>query len=222
MGHVVAHSAFITEFEVGLSGGFTPQNIYANFSAHGGKIMDDSITLTPPVSARDHIEGREDAPVILVEYADYQCPYCGAAHPVIKRLQKSLGKKLRFVFRNFPLTQSHPYALLAAQASEAAALQGKFWEMHDVIFENQEQLEPEALPAWARQIGLDVSQFVKAVGEGRLTKRIEEDYASGIASGVNGTPSFFINGIKYEGEDDFDSLRAVLLGAEARASEHLH
>ena len=184
--------------------------------------MNDSATLTSPVSARDHIDGHEDAPVTLVEYADYQCPYCGKAHPVIKRLQKSLGKKLRFVFRNFPLTHSHPYALLAAQAAEAAALQGKFWKMHDVIFENQDHLEPDVLPRWAHEIGLDVNQFAKAVSEGRVTKRIEEDYASGLESGVDGTPTFFINGIKYEGGDDFDSLRAALLEAESQARERKH
>jgi protein-disulfide isomerase len=174
--------------------------------------MNDS-TLKPRVSARDHIEGNEDALVTLVEYADYQCPYCGAAHPVIQRLQKSLGKKLRFVFRNFPLTHAHPYALLAAQAAEAAALQGEFWKMHDLIFENQEELEPEVLQVWAHKIGLDVDQFAKAVREERVTKRIEEDYASGLDSGVDGTPSFFINGTRYEGEDDYDSLRAALLDA---------
>ena len=175
------------------------------------------LTLTPPVSGRDHIEGDEHGLVTLVEYADYQCPYCGAAHPVIKRLQKSLGKKLRFVFRNFPLTHSHPYALLAAQAAEAAALQGKFWEMHDLIFENQEQLEPEVLPRWAHEIGLDVNQFAQAVGEGKVTKRIEEDYASGLESGVEGTPSFFINGTRYESEDDYDSLCAALIHAAKTA-----
>jgi len=184
--------------------------------------MNDSISLTPPVSARDHIEGHEDAPVTLLEYGDYQCPYCGVAHPVIKRLQKSLGKKLRFVFRNFPLTHAHPYALLAAQAAEAAGLQGKFWEMHDLIFENQEQLEPEILPAWAHQIRLDVNQFAKAVSEGKVTKRIEEDYASGLESGVDGTPSFFINGTRHKGEDDHDSLHAALLEAEVQASQRKH
>jgi len=169
--------------------------------------------LTPRVSARDHIEGNEDALVTLVEYADYQCPYCGSAHPVIKRLQKSLGNTLRFVFRNFPLTDSHPYALLAAEAAEVAALQGKFWEMHDLIFENQEQLEPDVLPVWARRIGLDLDQFAKAIREGKVTKRIEQDYASGVESGVDGTPTFFINGTPYEDEDDYDSLRAALLYA---------
>ena len=157
-----------------------------------------------------------------MEYADYQCPYCGAAHPVLKRLQNSFRKRLRFVFRNFPLTQAHPYALLAAQAAEAAALQGKFWEMHDVIFENQEQLEPEVLPSWAHKIGLNANQFAKAFRDRRVTKRIEEDYASGLESGVEGTPSYFINGVKYEGDDDYDSLRTALIDAEVRTIDSKH
>jgi protein-disulfide isomerase len=176
--------------------------------------MNDSATLTPLVSARDHIAGDADAPVTLVEYGDYQCPYCGEAHSVIKRLQKALGKKLRFVFRNFPLTQAHPYAMMAAETAEAAALQGKFWEMHDFIFENQGSLEPEALPAWANELGLDMKQFAAALKQGRVVKRIEEDRTSGIESGVNGTPSFFINGTIYEGEDDYESLRVALLAHE--------
>src|SRR3974377_771991 len=108
--------------------------------------MNETATLTPPVSERDHAQGRPDAPVMLVAYGDYKSPYCGDAYPVVKRLQKALGKKLCFVFRNFPLTQAHPYALVAAEAVEAAALQGKFWEMHDLIYENQERLEPNILP----------------------------------------------------------------------------
>src|SRR5213596_3295802 len=109
--------------------------------------MNESTTLTPPISGRDHVQGGADATLALVEYGDYQCPYCGAAYPVVKRLQKALGKKLRFVFRNFPLTQAHPYALIAAEAAESAALQDKFWEMHDLIFEKQKLLEPDILPA---------------------------------------------------------------------------
>jgi protein-disulfide isomerase len=178
--------------------------------------MNELVTLTTSISARDHIQGRDDAPVTLLEYADYQCPYCGAVHPVIKRLQKALGKKLRFVFRNFPLTHSHPYALLAAEAAEAAGLQGKFWEMHDVIFENQTSLEPEILPAWAHQAGVDVAKFAKDIGQPAITQRIKDDYASGNESGVDGTPSFFINGIRFAGDDTFESLRAALLDAEAR------
>jgi len=173
-----------------------------------------NVTLTPPVSANDHILGQDDASVTLVEYADYQCPYCGEAHPVIKRLQKSLGKKLRFVFRNFPLTRIHPYALYAAQAAEAAALQGKFWRMHDMIFENQEELEPEILPVWAQRIGLEVTHFAKTLRDQRVTTRIEQDYAGGVESGVDGTPSFFINGEQYQGETDYDSLRAALLDSK--------
>jgi protein-disulfide isomerase len=147
---------------------------------------------------------------MLVEYGDYQCPYCGAAYPVVKSLQKALGKKLCFAFRNFPLTQAHPYAMVAAEAAEAAALQGKFWEMHDFIYEHQDDLEPDALPAWAERIRLDLKEFGIAIRQGVVTKRIKEDRASGIRSGVNGTPCFFINGIRYDGTADYDSLRSVL------------
>src|SRR6266481_5587131 len=135
--------------------------------------MNKPTTLTPPVSERDHAEGRADAPMTLVEYGDYQCPYCGEAYPVVKRLQKALGKKLLFVFRNFPLTQAHPYALIASEAAEAAALQGKFWEMHDLIFENQADLEPDILPVWANEAGLDMEKFGSAIRQGVVTKRIK-------------------------------------------------
>jgi protein-disulfide isomerase len=172
--------------------------------------VNESVTLAAPVSARDHTEGRADAPLTLVEYGDYQCPYCGAAHPIVKRVQKALGKRLRFVFRNFPLTQAHPYAVVAAQAAEAAALQGKFWEMHDFIYENQDQLEPDVLPAWAQQLGLDLEEFGADIRQGEITKRIKEDRMSGIRSGVNGTPCFFINGTRYDGAADFEPLRAAL------------
>jgi protein-disulfide isomerase len=150
-----------------------------------------------------------------VEYGDYQCPYCGEAHPVIERLQKALGKKLRFVFRNFPLTEAHPYALMAAEAAEAAALQGKFWEMHDWIYENQEMLDPEVLPEWAEELGLDVKELAAGMKQRAVLKRIEEDRSSGLGSGVNGTPSFFINGKQYEGEADYDSMHEALLDEEA-------
>ena len=172
--------------------------------------MNESTTLTPPVSERDHAQGRAGAPVTLVEYGDYQCPYCGAAYPEVKRLQKALGKRLRFVFRNFPLTQAHPYALIAAEAAEAAALHGKFWQMHDLIYENQADLEPDILPAWAEKVGLDLDEFGTAIQQGVVTKRIKEDRMSGIRSGVNGTPSFFIHGTRYDGPSDYDSLRVAL------------
>jgi protein-disulfide isomerase len=172
--------------------------------------MNETATLTPPVSARDHIQGSADAPLTLVEFGDYQCPYCGAAYPVVKQLQKSLGKKLRFVFRNFPLTQAHPYALAAAEAAEAAALLGKFWEMHDLIYENQGMLQPDILPAWAAEAGLDPEKFGAAIRRAEITKRIKEDRMSGISSGVNGTPCFFINGTRYDDVPDYVSLRAAL------------
>ncbi len=172
--------------------------------------MNESAILATPVSERDHAEGRADAPLTLVEYGDFQCPYCGAAYPVVKRLQKSLGKKLRFIFRNVPLTQAHPYAMVAAEAAEAAALQGQFWEMHDFIYENQNDLEPDVLLAWAEQLGLDLVEFGAAIKKGEITKRIKEDRLSGIHSGVNGTPCFFINGARYDGTAEFEPLRAAL------------
>src|SRR2546430_9146046 len=172
--------------------------------------MNESATLTPPVSERDHAQGRADAPVTLVEYGDFQCPYCGAAYPEVKRLQKALGKRLRFVFRNFPLTQAHPYALIAAEAAEAAALRGKFWEMHDLLFEQQTFLEPDIIPLWAKKIGLDLEKFGNDIKQGVVAKRIKEDRQSGIRSGVNGTPTFYINGARYDGSPDVESLLAAL------------
>ncbi len=172
--------------------------------------MEESVILTQPVSTRDHAEGLADAQLTLVEYGDYQCPYCGAAYPVVKRLQRKLGKKLRFVFRNFPVTQTHPYALIAAEAAEAAALQGKFWEMHDLLYENQTRLEPDIIPAWAKKIGLDLEKFGNDIKQGVVGKRIQEDRQSGIRSGVNGTPTFYINGTRYNGSPDYDSLREAL------------
>ena len=180
--------------------------------------MDKSATLTQPVSDRDHIGGPADAPLTLMEYGDYQCPYCGAAYPVVKRLQKKLGKKLRFVFRNFPMTQAHPYALIAAEAAEAASLQGKFWEMHDLLFEQQAFLEPEMIPLWAKRIGLDLNKFENDTRQGVVENRIKEDRQSGIRSGVNGTPTFYINGTRYDGSPDYDSMLAALESSALRRS----
>jgi protein-disulfide isomerase len=151
-----------------------------------------------------------EAPLTLVEYGDYQCPYCGAAYPVVKRLQTTLEKKLRFVFRNFPLTQVHPYALIAAETAEAEALQDKFWEMHDLLFEEQNLLKPEIIPSWAKRVRLNLEQFANDIKQGVVEKRIKEDRQSGIRSGVNGTPTFFINGTRYDGSPDYESLLAAL------------
>jgi protein-disulfide isomerase len=155
--------------------------------------------LTPPVSASDHAAGPDDAPVTLVEYGDYECPYCGMAHPIVKAAQRELGDQLRFVFRNFPLAEAHPHARLAAQAAEAAAAQGRFWEMHDILFEHQDALEPEDIIGYAKTIGLDVAQFKRDLEAGTYAKRVRDDFRSGVRSGVNGTPTFFVNGSRYDG-----------------------
>jgi protein-disulfide isomerase len=155
--------------------------------------------LTPPVSAHDHMAGPDDAPVTLVEYGDYECPYCGMAYPIVKRAREALGSQLRLVFRNFPLAESHPHARLAAQAAEAAAAQGRFWEMHDMLFEHQDALEAEDLVGYAKSIGIDAAQFARDLEAGTYAKRVRDDFRNGVRSGVNGTPSFFVNGSRYDG-----------------------
>jgi protein-disulfide isomerase len=167
--------------------------------------------LTLPVSEqRDHIQGPADAPVTLLEYGDYECPYCGAAYPIIKEVQARMGDRLRFVFRNFPITTSHPHSEHAAEAAEAAATQGKFWEMHDHLYENQQRLTDPDLHAYAEEVGLDVEQFDRDLAEQVPADRVREDFMSGVRSGVNGTPSFYVNGTKYEGSYAVDDLLAEL------------
>jgi len=171
--------------------------------------------LTLPVGERDHSEGPTDAPVVLVEYGDYQCPYCGAAYPIVKKVQKDLGKRLRFVFRNFPITNSHPQAQWAAETAEAAAAQGKFWEMHDNLYENQQSLGDEAFfAAYEKRLKLDLAMLKRAVAQHVHSARVEEDYLSGIRSGVNGTPTFFINSVRYDGYPEFGALVSALEEAE--------
>jgi protein-disulfide isomerase len=160
--------------------------------------MNDS-QLTPPVGADDHAVGPDDAPVTLVEYGDFECPYCGMAHPIVKRARKTLGSQLRFVFRHFPLAEIHPHARVAAQAAEAAGAQGKFWEMHDTLFEHQDALEVEDLLGYAESLGLDTVKFARDLEAGTFEKRVRDDFRSGVKSGVNGTPTFFINGARYDG-----------------------
>ncbi|PZF74934.1 DsbA family protein [Taibaiella soli] len=172
------------------------------------------MSLRPPVSADDHSSGKNDAPIELVEYGDYECPHCGRAYPILQKLQHKMGDDLRFIFRNFPLAEMHPHAIMAATAAEAAALQGKFWEMHDIIFEHQQELSGHALIDFAEQLKLDVNKFANDIRSQALADKVEEDFESGMRSGVNGTPTFFINGVKYEGswedEDLYEYLQAVL------------
>jgi protein-disulfide isomerase len=155
--------------------------------------------LKPPVGESDHVAGPGDAPVTLVEYGDYECPHCGRAHPVVKRVQRELGSQLRFVFRHFPLAEAHPHAQLAAQAAEAAGAQGKFWEMHDMLFEHQDALEGDDIVGYAESVGLDVARFARDIEAGTYAKRVRDDFRSGVRSGVNGTPTFFVNGARYDG-----------------------
>src|SRR5713226_5168605 len=163
-----------------------------------------------PQARRDHIQGPIDAPIALVEYGDYECPYCGGAHPVVKAIQESLGDRLCFAFRNFPLVNSHPHAEHAAEAAEAAGAQGRFWEMHDALYENQQALEDEDLAQYAEALGLDARRLLSEVLAGAHTARVREDFRSGARGGVNGTPTFFINGLRYDDALDFDALLAAL------------
>jgi protein-disulfide isomerase len=169
-----------------------------------------SSKLKPAVGANDHVQGPANAPVTMVEYGDYECPYCGEAYPIVKALQKRLGEQMRFVFRNFPLAEAHPHAEHAAEAAEAAGAQGKFWEMHDLLYENQDALEDEDLVRYAKALHLDVPRFVKEMEAHQHSERVREDFRSGVRSGVNGTPSFFINGVRHDGPFDLRSLLATI------------
>jgi protein-disulfide isomerase len=174
--------------------------------------------LTAPVSDRDHIAGSLDAPMVLVEYGDYECPFCGAAHVSVREVQRRLGPDLAFVFRNFPIVGAHPHAIRAAEAAEAAGGQGRFWPMHDRLFEHQHLLDDESLVGHAVAVGVeDVKRFVRERAEHRYLPRIREDLASGARSGVNGTPTFFINGVRHDGGYDAPSLTRALLAADAYA-----
>src|ERR687887_130716 len=163
----------------------------------------DVAKLTMPVSQRDHIQGEDSAQATLVEYGDYECPYCGQAYPIVKEVQKRLENKLRFVFRNFPITQIHPHAQHAAEAAEAAASQDKFWEMHDYIYEHQQALDNNHLEKYAGKLRLDLTKFKNDMTSHAFACRVREDFLSGVRSGVNGTPTFFINGIRYD--DSWDA-----------------
>ena len=170
------------------------------------------------VNSNDHHLGNVDATITLVEYGDFQCPYCKRAHPLIKRLLKEKNNDLHFVFRNFPLQEIHPNAYTAAITAEAAGKQDKFWEMHDLIFENQDKLSTKFLMSLAENIGLDMKQFAEDSKSNMLQSKIETDFESGIRSGVNGTPTFFINGNKLLTYDEtYESLLdAVLLESEMK------
>ena len=174
---------------------------------HGGP------TLVLPVGDRDHAQGSATAPVTLVEYGDYECPYCGQAYPIVKAVQKTLGPRLRFVFRNFPLSEMHSNASNAAEAAEAAGAQGKFWEMHDTLFEHQNALRTRDLVAHAASLGLDSDRIAVELKSHAHAERVREDFMSGVRSGVNGTPTFFVNGERHDGPWNHEGLVAAVEAA---------
>jgi protein-disulfide isomerase len=159
-------------------------------------------SLHTPVTARDHSRGGDDASATLVEYGDYECPACGEAQEMVDQILEHFGDNLRFVFRNFPLQESHPHAEMAAEAAEFAAANGKFWEMHDLLYANQDRLDIGGLSAMAERLGLDASALETSLNTREFESRVRSDFVSGVRSGVNGTPTFFINGERYDGPYD--------------------
>jgi protein-disulfide isomerase len=159
----------------------------------------------------DHFQGSPLAPIELIQYGDFQCVYCGDVYPTIKWLQDSFGDLLKFVYRHYPIPTRHPLALQAAVATEAAAMQGKFWLMHDMIYENQKHLTRTSLSDFAREIDLDPQAFEDCREHRKLFRKVISDFEGGVKSGVNSSPTFFVNGVRYDGFDDFDSLYSALV-----------
>src|SRR3954469_22195076 len=180
--------------------------------------VDDIVDLADDVDpARDHVRGGEDAPVTLVEYGDYECPYCGQAEVVVRELLRQFGDDLRYVWRHLPLSDVHPHAQLAAEAAEAAAGQGAFWAMHDTLISHQDALRPSDLRRYAVELGLDANRFWDELGRHVYRQRVGDDVASADAGGVAGTPSFFVNGRRHDGAYDIATLSATVRAARARA-----
>ncbi len=154
--------------------------------------------LKSPVTSRDHIQGSDNAIVTLVEYGDYQCPYCGAAQPIVKQIQARFAGKLRLVFRHFPLVEVHPLAQPSAETAEFAGSQGRFWPMHDAIYANQHQLSITRLVTLAANLHLSPIALRDALALGTYAGKVQADFIGGVRSGVNGTPTFFINGVRHD------------------------
>lgn len=161
--------------------------------------------LRPPMTEADHVRGRRDAPIVLVEYGDFECPYCGAAHPQLEIVRQVMGDALCLVFRHFPLSQAHPHAERAAEFAEAAATIGRFWEMHDLLFEHQRALDDFSLARYAAALGCDAA-LIESAMRGAFASKVRADFTSGVRSGVNGTPCLFVNGRRVEGAWDAESL----------------
>lgn len=170
--------------------------------------------LSMPLAARDHIDGPRHATLELVEYGDYECPHCKAANPVVKVILAEFDTNLRFAYRHFPLIEIHPLAEPAAEAAEAAGAQDKFWQMHDLLYQHSPRLEVANLLAIAAEIDLDIERFRDDLATHRHLRRVRIDIESGTTSGVRGTPTFFVSGVRYEGGYDFESLREALLATQ--------
>lgn len=173
--------------------------------------------LSRPVTDRDHTKGPPDAPVTLVEYGDYECPHCGLAFPALEEMQQLLGDSLRFAYRHYPINLSHTHAQMAAEAAEAAGAQGRFWEMHAKLFLNQDALDRTALERYAIETGLDVARFYMELATGVYRERVWEDVQSAEESGVNWTPTFFINDVRFGYAPDLKGLLEALQNAAAAA-----
>ena len=175
-------------------------------------------SLRVPVTDQDHAQGPAGAPVTLVEYGDYQCPYCGQAFPIVQAVQRRLGDRLRFVFRNFPLTEVHPFAQHAAEAAESVAAragEGAFWAMHDAIYTHQQDsrtaLSDRHLAEYAAAAGADADRVLAALAADAHAARVQADFTGGVRSGVNGTPTFFVNGTRFDGDwTDAEAFAAAL------------
>ena len=163
------------------------------------------------VAADDHVLGDQDAPVILIEYGDFECPHCGRAYPIVHQVIDRLRDQLCFVFRHFPLQEQHPHALHAAAAAEAAGSQGKFWEMYDQLFTHQHALEDDDLVGYAQAIGIDADRVRDELEAGAHEDKVRAHFMSGVRGGVNGTPTFFINGERFDGNwSDIDAFERAL------------
>jgi protein-disulfide isomerase len=169
--------------------------------------------LAEPISDQDHVLGRADAPITIVEYGDYECPTCLNAVPIVQKVRETLGDRARFIFRHYPQSSIHPHASAAAEAAEAAAEQGKFWDMHEALFKHQKELATIDLGHLALTLGLEIYDFETNRSRDKHRRRIAADFQGGQRSGVNKTPTFFINGRRYEGKIDAEGLVGAAMAA---------
>ncbi|HZR47221.1 MAG TPA: DsbA family protein [Candidatus Manganitrophaceae bacterium] len=172
--------------------------------------MNDETIQKTPITKEDWIRGKKNAPVTILEYGDFECPYCGMAYPELEAVQEEALDAVRLVYRHFPLTTVHPNALPAAEAAEAAGAQGKFWEMHDMLFTHQEALEYENLLSYAEAIGLDADRFDDEMERHVYRDKVRRHFRQGVQDGVNGTPTLFFNRIRYDGPRDRVSMLAAV------------